>query len=237
VNHLLPGSPLFLNKNNHCYYYSDNLFSTTKDIINEPIFVFLLIIAIASVIIIAVNESTLLISSHIALAQTPSLPPNNNNNNTQQWIDKNNNIMIQFNYKPEKPIIDSKTQMKYNVKNLTTGSNVKDLTARVIVVTNSSGQLRTFKFDNVTSHNGTFAVNYIFPDSGLYQIITRIDSKDFPTLALFNINVPFQPFGVVNANIPSSIIIIAITIAIIIAIFVVIILVIGKRRGRRITTT
>jgi len=127
--------------------------------------------------------------------------------------------------------------MKYNVKNLTTGSNVKDLTARVIVVANSSGQLRTFKFDNVTSHNGTFAVNYIFPDSGLYQIITRVDSKDFPTLASFNINVPFQPFGVVNANFPSSIIIIAITIAIIIAILVVIILVIGKRRGRRITTT
>jgi hypothetical protein len=235
VNHILPGSPLYLNKNNHYYYYSDNLFSTTKDILNDSILVFLLIIAIASVIIIVGNESLLLISSHIALAQTPSSPPNNNN--TQQWVDKNNNIMIQFNYKPEKPIIDSKTQMKYNVKNLTTGSNVKDLTARVIVVANSSGQLRTFKFDNVASHNGTFAVNYIFPDSGLYQIITRIDSKDFPTLASFNINVPFQPFGVVNANFPSSIIIIAITIAIIIAILVVIILVIGKRRGRRITTT
>jgi hypothetical protein len=235
VNHILPGSPLYLNKNNHYYYYSDNLFSTTKDILNDSILVFLLIIAIASVIIIVGNESLLLISSHIALAQTPSSPPNNNN--TQQWVDKNNNIMIQFNYKPEKPIIDSKTQMKYNVKNLTTGSNVKDLTARVIVVANSSGQLRTFKFDNVTSHNGTIAVNYIFPDSGLYQIITRIDSNDFPTLASFNINVPFQPFGVVNANFPSSIIIIAITIAIIIAILVVIILVIGKRRGRRITTT
>lgn len=218
MNHILPGSPLHL-----------------KDILNDSILVFLLIIAIASVIIIVGNESLLLISSHIALAQTPSSPPNNNN--TQQWVDKNNNIMIQFNYKPEKPIIDSKTQMKYNVKNLTTGSNVKDLTARVIVVANSSGQLRTFKFDNVTSHNGTFAVNYIFPDSGLYQIITRVDSKDFPTLASFNINVPFQPFGVVNANFPSSIIIIAITIAIIIAILVVIILVIGKRRGRRITTT
>ena len=235
MNHILPGSPLYLNKNNHYYYYSDNLFSTTKDILNDSILVFLLIIAIASVIIIVGNESLLLISSHIALAQTPSSPPNYNN--TQQWVDKNNNIMIQFNYKPEKPIIDSKTQMKYNVKNLTTGSNVKDLTARVIVVANSSGQLRTFKFDNVTSHNGTFAVNYIFPDSGLYQIITRVDSKDFPTLASFNINVPFQPFGVVNANFPSSIIIIAITIAIIIAILVVIILVIGKRRGRRITTT
>lgn len=218
MNHILPGSPLYL-----------------KDILNDPILVFLLIIAIASVIIIVGNESLLLISSHIALAQSPSSLASNNN--TQQWVDKNNNIMIQFNYKPEKPIIDSKTQMKYNVKNLTTGSNVKDLTARVIVVANSSGQLRTFKFDNVTSHNGTFAVNYIFPDSGLYQIITRIDSKDFPTLASFNINVPFQPFGVVNANFPSSIIIIAITIAIIIAILVVIILVIGKRRGRRITTT
>lgn len=218
MNHILPGSPLYL-----------------KDILNDSILVFLLIIAIASVIIIVGNESLLLISSHIALAQTPSSPPNNNN--TQQWVDKNNNIMIQFNYKPVKPLIDSNTQMKFNVKNFTTGSNVKDLTARVIVVTNSSGQLRTFKFDNVASHNGTFAVNYIFPDSGLYQIITRIDSKDFPTLASFNINVPFQPFGVVNANFPSSIIIIAITIAIIIAILVVIILVIGKRRGRRITTT
>ena len=164
MNHILPGSPLYL-----------------KDILNDSILVFLLIIAIASVIIIVGNESLLLISSHIALAQAPSSPPNNNN--TQQWVDKNNNIVIQFNYKPEKPIIDSNTQMKYNVKNFTTGSNVKDLTARVIVVANSSGQLRTFKFDNVASHNGTFAVNYIFPDSRIIPDYNKNRFKGFPNIS------------------------------------------------------
>jgi hypothetical protein len=75
----------------------------------------------------------------IALAQmTPS--PNEISNQTQQpqqqqWIDKTNNIRILFSNVPAKPIIDSKTQMKFTVQNLTTDENIKDLLHAFIQVT------------------------------------------------------------------------------------------------------
>jgi hypothetical protein len=142
----------------------------------------------------------------LAFAQTTPSSPSEISNQTQQaqqqqWIDRTNNIRILFRNVPAKPIIDSKTQMRFTVQNLTTNENIKDLAARVVVVTNSSGQLRTFKFTNISSTNGSLAINYIFPDSGLYQILARIDSKDFSSLASFKANVPFQPSNVLN---PSS---------------------------------
>jgi hypothetical protein len=140
--------------------------------------------------------------SMLAFAQTISLSNDENNNQTQQqqWVDKINNIRILFIF-PASPIIDSRTQMKFEVQNLTTNENIKDLTARVTIATNSSGQLRTFKYTNISSTNGSFAISYIFPDLGTYQILTRIDLKDFSSLASFNVDVPFQPSNVLN---PSS---------------------------------
>ena len=140
--------------------------------------------------------------SILAFAQTVSLTNNENNNQIQQqqWVDKVNNIRILFS-SPVSPLIDSRTQMKFDVQNLTTNENIKDLMARVTIATNSSGQLRTFKYTNISSVNGSFAVSYIFPDSGIYQILTRIDLKDFSSLASFNVDVPFQPSNVLN---PSS---------------------------------
>jgi hypothetical protein len=143
--------------------------------------------------------------SMLAFAQTISSSNDENNNQTQQqqqqqWVDKVNNIRILFS-SPTRPIIDSRTQMKFEVQNLTTNENIKDLAARVVITTNSSGQLRTFKYTNISSANGSFAINYIFPDSGIYQILTRIDSKDFSSLASFKVDVPVQPSNVLN---PSS---------------------------------
>ncbi len=140
--------------------------------------------------------------SMLAFAQTISLSNDENQNQTQQqqWVDKINNIRILFT-SPASPIIDSRTQMKFEVQNLTTNENIKDLAARVTIATNSSGQLRTFKYTNISSTNGSFAISYIFPDSWTYQILTRIDLKDFSSLASFNVDVPFQPSNVLN---PSS---------------------------------
>lgn len=140
--------------------------------------------------------------SMLTFAQTTSLSNDENNNQAQQqqWVDKVNNMRILF-ISPVSPMIDSTTQMKFEVQNLTTNENIKDLAARVTIATNSSGQLRTFKYTNISSTNGSFAISYIFPDSGTYQILTRIDLKDRSSLASFNIDVPFQPTNILN---PSS---------------------------------
>jgi len=66
-------------------------------------------------------------------------------------------------------------------------------------VTNSSGQERTFKFTNMTS-DGNFSVNYLFPDWGIYQVISRIDSNNVSALASFKVLVPIQPPGIINMN-------------------------------------
>jgi hypothetical protein len=84
------------------------------------------------------------------------------------------------------------------VVNLQNGTRLDDLLARVVVLTTSSGQERSFKFPNILAQNGSFSVKYLFPDSGSYQVISRIDSKGFLTLASFNVFIPLQALGTAN---------------------------------------
>ena len=150
----------------------------------------LLIMATFIIIFAAVT----LYSNSSALGQTIA------GNGTQLWTDKENNVKVQFTYSPQTPIIDKPTLLKFSIQNLQTGTPLKNLIARVVIVTNSSGQERSFKFTNITAPNGSFSVNYLFPDTGVYQVISRTYSKDAPTLASFKVLVPFQPLGVINTN-------------------------------------
>lgn len=150
----------------------------------------LLIMATFIIIVAAVT----LYSNSSALGQTIA------GNGTQLWTDKENNVKVQFTYSPQTPIIDKPTQLKFSIQNLQTGTPLKNLIARVVIVTNSSGQERSFKFTNITAPNGSFSLNYLFPDTGVYQVISRTYSKDAPTLASFKVLVPFQPLGVIDTN-------------------------------------
>lgn len=151
-----------------------------------------LLIMATSIIIVA--AAVTLYSNSSALGQTIA------GNGTQLWTDKENNVKVQFTYSPQTPIIDKPTQLKFSIQNLQTGTPLKNLIARVVIVTNSSGQERSFKFTNITAPNGSFSVNYLFPDTGVYQVISRTYSKDAPTLASFKVLVPFQPLGVIDTN-------------------------------------
>ena len=150
----------------------------------------LIIMATFIIIVAAVT----LYSNSSALGQTIA------GNGTQLWTDKENNVKVQFTYSPQTPIIDKPTLLKFSIQNLQTGTPLKNLIARVVIVTNSSGQERSFKFTNITAPNGSFSVNYLFPDTGVYQVISRTYSKDAPTLASFKVLVPFQPLGVIDTN-------------------------------------
>ena len=152
----------------------------------------LTILTITVVVILPLNTI-------IALGQSSS--SSSSSNATQQiWIDKLNNLKIQFGYSPKEPVIDIPTELGFTVQNVQTGEQIKNLSARVVVVNNAGGQLRTFKFANITAPNGIFSVNYLFPDSGSYNIITKVDAKDFTSLASFNVSVPFAPLGTVNVG-------------------------------------
>ena len=106
----------------------------------------------------------------------------------QTWKNPDKNLQIQFGYKPEKPIIDTFTNLQFSVTDLVTGEHIKDLVAQVTV---TNGQ-RLFKFQNISVPNGDFSVDYLFPDDGTHQVLLRIDKNDSISVASFNVFVPHQ---------------------------------------------
>jgi hypothetical protein len=158
------------------------------------------VILFSSLLFLMILTITIVLPLNIhALGQSSS--SSNTATATQQaWLDKLNNLKMQFGYSPKEPVIDKPTELKFTVQNLQTGEQIKNLLARVVVVNNAGGQLRTFKFTNITAPNGIFSVKYLFPDSGSYNIITKVDSKDFTSLASFNVFVPLGSLGAVNVG-------------------------------------
>ncbi len=96
------------------------------------------------------------------------------NNSSQQWIDKNSGIKIVFGYFPAKPVVDSPTELRFIVQDLKTNKHLKNLLVHVSIMTNSSGQEQTFRFNNVKAPNGIFSLKYLFPDYGTYQVIASV---------------------------------------------------------------
>ena len=159
-------------------------------------------------------------------------------NETQEWVSQKDAVRILFTYQPERPIIDTFTKLEFSVINMTNNENLKDFDARVVV---TNGQ-RLFKFENITVRDGDFSVEYIFPDDGTHQVITRIDKgADVQVLASFNVFVPHQappsllnPFPNASASeIESHMRVLTIVISFSIIIIVVIMLRKGKGRKKR----
>ena len=113
-------------------------------------------------------------------------------------IDKPTQLKTILTYSPASPVIDKHTQLRFDVVQLQNGTKLGNLSARVIVLSTASGQERSFIFPNVVSNNGSFSVTYLFPDSGSYQVISRIDSKGFVTLSSFRVFVPMQAGDIVS---------------------------------------
>jgi hypothetical protein len=109
-------------------------------------------------------------------------------NDTQVWKDSQDDLQIQFGYKPEKPIIDTFTNLAFSLTNLQTGEHMKDSNASVTV---TNGQ-RLFKFQNISVPEGHFSVDYMFPDDGTHQVLLRLDRNDSIHLASFQVFVPHQ---------------------------------------------
>src|SRR5919106_6673964 len=131
--------------------------------------------------------------------------PISNTSRIQEWTDPSSGINTLFVYEPEKPIIDTFTELKFSIQNSTTGNHISDADnakARIVV---TNGQ-RLFKFENISvGKDGHFSVKYLFPDDGTHQVITRVDINDSSTASSFNVFVPHQapPPNILNPF-PSS---------------------------------
>jgi hypothetical protein len=186
-------------------------------------------------LLITVTSTILIVSLWISFTMITSVFPNSayahiTGNRTQQWTSPQQNVKIEFTYEPEKPLLDSPTELQFSVQNLQTGQHLKDLFAKIIVI-NGQG---FFKSNNMTVQNGDFSVNSTFPIEGTYQVILRINSNDYAiALASFKVIVPFQPIGTVDLNKMSPLILPAAIIGIIGAIVVVTFLIIGNREDKK----
>jgi len=78
-------------------------------------------------------------------------------NGTQLWIDPENDVKILFTYSPKNPSIDKPSELKFSVSNLLTNQHLKNLVAMVVIITGSTGQERTFKFNNIYAPDGDFS--------------------------------------------------------------------------------
>ena len=116
---------------------------------------------------------------------SPSFGQTISGNGTQLWIDKLNNVKIQFYHLPEKPSMDDLLQLQFSIQNLQNGSHLKNLIAKVTVTNNP-----IYKFDNITIADGDLSIRCPFLDPGTHQVIIKIDSKGYSlALASFNIYV------------------------------------------------
>ena len=105
------------------------------------------------------------------------------------WTDESNNIKIQFSYSPESPTADDIVQLQFNIQDLQSGSNLKDLIAYV-TVTNDP----LYKFNKIIVTDGNFSVRCPSLDSGIHQVILKVDSKGY-SLALASFNIPVSGGG------------------------------------------
>jgi hypothetical protein len=88
--------------------------------------------------------------------------------------------------------------LRFDIVHLQNGTKLGKLSARVVILTTASGQERSFIFPNIVSNNGSFTVTYLFPDSGSYQVLLRIDTKGFITLSSFRVFVPMHAGDIVS---------------------------------------
>jgi hypothetical protein len=141
----------------------------------------------------------LLVSSSALNASEGAVNPLSNLKvqNPQIWTNTEQNLKITFAYQPQKPILDQPTELKFLVQNLKTGDYSNNLIASVLVTYNSSGEFGGYentKFNNIKVANGQFSLNYLFEDTGLFEIITKISGNGVAALAPFKVIVPMQPY-------------------------------------------
>ena len=120
-------------------------------------------------------------------------------NNVQSWLDKINNIKIQFGYSPPYPFVGNVTQLDFKVShsNVSKGLNLTHI--HIVVIRNVTANFNNsdtinnknyfVTFDNLTAPNGIFSLKYQFSQEGMHQVIIKIVARD-NEVALASFNIP-----------------------------------------------
>ncbi len=98
-------------------------------------------ISFVSLLVVA---TFVIIATVILYSNSPAFGQTNSGNGTQLWVDRENNVKVQFTYLPQTPIIDTPTQLKFNIQNSQTGTPLRNLVARVVIVTNRQRTRKIF---------------------------------------------------------------------------------------------
>jgi hypothetical protein len=112
-------------------------------------------------------------------------------NSTESWINRENNIKILFSTTPAPPAKGTPSVLRFTVQNLETDNPITNLWARVAIFGGPSNEETTFLLTNISAPDGRFSINVIFPNTGSYQIITRLmsQSHDVSSLASFTVAI------------------------------------------------
>ena len=150
----------------------------------------------------------------------------------QQWIDRQSNTKVLFTYSPETPLVGASTDLTFNIVDLKSGTAYRDLFVRVTILDGQQQQKQVPpKFYNITAPNGHFSIKHKFVHDGMYQIIVKANSEDSAlTLASFNMIVPLQPFGVININHISPLLLPAVLAAIVGAVAILLFMVVANKK-------
>jgi protein involved in ribonucleotide reduction len=127
---------------------------------------------------------------------------NSYSNNVQTWVDRLNNIKIQFSYSPPYPFVGNISQLSFQATNSSTNKPLQISHIHVALITNVTASFNNSKtinnkndfvtFDNLSSNHGIFSLKYQFLAEGTHQIIVKINTVDNESLlASFDVPVLF----------------------------------------------
>lgn len=122
--------------------------------------------------------------------------------NIQEWKNPKDNILIQFEVRPQIPSMGENSILNFSVQNLQTGGHIANFTETVTVIyyhgENSSSNDIVYKFNSTKVQNGDFSHNYVFANGGTYEIFLRIDTATLINVSKFVVFVSSPQFQIMN---------------------------------------
>ena len=120
--------------------------------------------------------------------------------NFQEWTNKENNILIQFDTDPHTVTAGQTSEMLFSVQDLQTKQHFKNFTETIKITNSGSSSYPNIihKFDSKKIIDGDFSQEYTFSNGGTYQILVRIDTAKFVSIASFTIFVSSPTFQILN---------------------------------------
>jgi hypothetical protein len=143
-------------------------------------------------------------SGVISAGQTKTcIITNSYTNAVQTWIDKSNNIKIQFSHSPPFPFVGNITELNFKVTGSNTSKPLEVTRIHMTLIKNVTATLNNdnminskndfITFDNITASHGVFSVKYQFLEKGVHQIIVKLNTKD-GQVALASFDIPVIRF-------------------------------------------